>query len=51
MQALDLASVLYEMLGLLVALGLGVSIGRARERETTLDTIDIIDRMRDDDRF
>lgn len=48
MQALDLARVLYEMLGLLAALGLGVSIGRARERETTLD---IIDRMRDDDRF
>lgn len=51
MQALDLARVLYEMLGLLAALGLGVSIGRARERETTLDAIDIIDRMRDDDRF
>lgn len=51
MQALDLARVLYEMLGLLVALGLGVSIGRARERETTLDAIDIIERMHDDDRF
>lgn len=51
MQALDLARVLYEMFGLLAALGLGVWIGRARERETTLDAIDIIDRMRDDDRF
>lgn len=51
MQALDLARVLYETLGLLAALALGVWIGRACERETTLDAIDIIDRMRDDDRF
>ncbi len=51
MQALDVARAAFDAIWFLVALGLGVSIGRARERETTLDAIDIIERMHDGDRF
>lgn len=51
MQALDVARAAFDAIWFLAALALGVWIGRACERETTLDAIDIIDRMRDDDRF
>lgn len=48
MQALDVARAVFDAIWFLVALGLGIWIGRACERETTLDAIDIIERMHDD---